>query len=131
MSQPFIFVSTSRLKPGKLDAYRDYWQEFCRDIESREPRLIAINAYVNETATEVTVVQVHPDVASMQVHMEVARERIGTAYAEFLEATTEIRVFGHLTEEATAMMKQLAGPDVAFSVSPVGIGGFTRSGASA
>ena len=34
-----------------------------------EPRLTAFNEYVNESHTEVTVVPVHPDAASMEFHM--------------------------------------------------------------
>jgi hypothetical protein len=44
-------------------------------IEAGEPRLLAFNEYVNADRTEVTVVQVHPDAASMEFHMGVVRER--------------------------------------------------------
>jgi hypothetical protein len=34
-------------------------------VEANEPRLIALNSYVNEDGTEATIVQVHPDPDSM------------------------------------------------------------------
>jgi hypothetical protein len=53
---------------------------------------IRVRAYagtaVNLQRTEVTVVQVHPDAASMEFHMGVVRERAANAYAETLDATT-------------------------------------------
>jgi hypothetical protein len=48
-----------------------------RFIDANEPRLIAFNEYVNEDHSEVTVVQVHPDAASLEFHMGI----IGTSHA--------------------------------------------------
>ena len=45
----------------------------------KEPRVIAFNIYVNDEGTEVTGVQVHPDAASMEFHMQVLREDMMTA----------------------------------------------------
>src|SRR4051812_13137424 len=56
-----------------------------------EPRLIAFNEYVNDTGTEVTVVQVHPDAASMQNHLGIVGERAAQAYEETLDATLAIQ----------------------------------------
>ena len=55
---------------------------------------MAFNEYVNEDGTEVGVVQIHPDAASMEFHMDVVAERAARAYAETLEATTSIQVYG-------------------------------------
>jgi hypothetical protein len=50
-------------------------------IEANELRVIAFNEYVNDAGDEVSVVQVHPDAASMEAHMEIVRERARAAYA--------------------------------------------------
>jgi short chain dehydrogenase len=63
---PLIFVATNRLKPGQLDAERRRVPGLVEFVEQNEPQLIAFNEYVNDNGTEVTVVQVHPDTASMQ-----------------------------------------------------------------
>ena len=94
MSGPFIFIATNRLKPGAYEAERRRVPGLAGFIEAGEPRLLAFNEYVNAERTEVTVVQVHPDAASMEFHMGVVGERAAQAYAETLDATTQIQVFG-------------------------------------
>ncbi len=98
MSSPFIFIATNRLKPGELDRERKRVPGLVEFIEANEPRLIAFNEYVNEAGDEVTVVQIHPDTASMEAHMEIVRERAQEAYAETLDATVRVQVFGQPSE---------------------------------
>jgi hypothetical protein len=64
MAAPFIFINSFAIKEGKLGDFRQFLQEFLKIIEANEPRLLALNAYVNEDGTEVTFVQVHPDAAT-------------------------------------------------------------------
>ena len=65
MPEPFIFIGTHRLKEGKLRDFETAWRELVEVVESKEPQMIAFNAYANEDGTEVAVVQLHPDAASM------------------------------------------------------------------
>jgi hypothetical protein len=129
MSSPFIFIATNRLKAGKLDSERERVPHLVEFIEANEPRLIAFNEYVNEAGDEVTVVQVHPDAASMEAHMEIVRERAQAAYAETLDATVRIQVFGRPTEAILETLRQQAGSGVEISVNGEHLGGFTRSAA--
>jgi hypothetical protein len=92
--EPFIFVGTHRLKEGKLGDFETAWKKRVDVVEAKEPRMIAFNSYANEEGTEVAVVQLHPDAASMELHMQVVREHISQAYEELLEETTSIQVFG-------------------------------------
>jgi hypothetical protein len=94
MSGPFIFIATNQLREGKLDAERGRAIELSSFIEASEPQLLAFNEYVNDEGTEVGVVQVHPDAASMEHHIDLVAERAASAYAETLEATTRIQVYG-------------------------------------
>jgi hypothetical protein len=129
MPSPFIFIATNRLKPGKLDRERERVPGLVAFIEANEPRLIAFNEYVNQAGDEVTVVQVHPDAASMEAHMEIVRERALTAYAETLDATVRVQVFGEPTPAIIEMLRQQAGSGVEISVNGEHLGGFTRSAA--
>jgi hypothetical protein len=88
MSSPFIFIATNRLKPGAYEAERGRVAGLVEFIRAGEPRLLAFNEYINGERTEVTVVQVHPDAASMEFHMGVVRERAVQAYSETLDATS-------------------------------------------
>jgi hypothetical protein len=104
MPGPFIFIATNRLRP----------------------RLIAFNEYANEEGTEVAVVQIHPDADSMLSHMELIAERAASAYAETIEATTSIQVFGAPGAAVADMLRGQAGAGVPIGVKPHVLGGFTR-----
>jgi len=127
MSEPFIFIGTHRLKEGKVADFEKSFAELVNVVEANEPQLIAFNGYANDEGTEVAVVQVHPDAASMERHMQVVHEHISHAYEELLEETTSIQVFGVLSAAAKEMMLQLAGAGVPLSVKSQPLGGFTRS----
>jgi hypothetical protein len=128
MSGPFIFIATSRLKAGKLDDERTRVPGLVDFIEANEPRLLAFNEYVNDDGTEVAVVQVHPDAASMAFHMQVVADRAASAYAETVDATTGVQVLGTPSNPVVEMLARQAGAGVPLSVKPPHhLGGFTRS----
>jgi quinol monooxygenase YgiN len=130
MTAPFVFIGTYRFNQGKLEAFKQYWQEFVKSIETEEPQLIAFNAYVNDEGTELSVVQVHPDADSMLFHMGVAGKHISAAYGEYFDNSySSTQIFGTPTDTVLAMMSQLAGPGASVTVKPDHIGGFTRSAA--
>jgi hypothetical protein len=127
MPGPFIFIAANKLKEGKLEDERRRVPELSAFIEANEPRVIAFNEYANEDGSEVSVVQVHPDAASMEFHMEVVRERAERAYAETLEATTGIQVFGPPSAAVLSMLRQQAGAGIPLVNKPYHLGGFTRT----
>jgi hypothetical protein len=126
VSGPFIFIATNRLKPGKLADEKLRVPGLVDFVQANEPRLIAFNEYVNDDGTEVAVVQVHPDADSMASHMQVVAERAAAAYAETVEATTSIQVFGAPSAAVQEMLRRQAGAGVPLSVKPYHLGGFAR-----
>jgi hypothetical protein len=126
MSGPFIFIATNKLREGKLAAERERARDLSSFIEANEPQLLAFNEYANEEGTEVGVVQMHPDAPSMELHMEVVAERATRAYAETLEATTSIQVYGEPSEAVLEMLSHQAGAGVPMMVKRHHIGGFSR-----
>jgi len=129
VSSPFIFIATNRLKPGRLERERSRVPGLVEFIDASEPRLIAFNEFVNAAGDEVSVVQVHPDAESMEAHMRIVRERAQQAYAETLEATVRIQVFGRPTNAILDALRQQAGNGVDISVNGEHLGGFIRSAA--
>ena len=127
MSGPFIFVATNRLREGRFDAEQQRVPGLARFVEMNEPRLIAFNEYASDSRNEVTVVQVHPDAASMEFHLGIIGDRGRDAYAQTLEATTGIQVFGTPSEKILLMLRQQAGSGVPLSIYPHHLGGFTRT----
>jgi NAD(P)-dependent dehydrogenase (short-subunit alcohol dehydrogenase family) len=126
-SGPLIFIATNRLKSGQLDAERRRVPGLVEFIEENEPQLIAFNEYVNENGTEVTVVQIHPDAESMQRHLGIIGERAAQAYAETLDATVAIQIFGPVDPQMLATMRTQTGEGVSLTVATEHLGGFTRS----
>lgn len=106
MSEPFIFIGTHRVKPGKLEDFKEYFTEFTANIVSpQEPRLLSFHGYSSPGSNLVTVVQVHPDAASMLTHMAVGREHFARAYADYLEPDSTVQIYGTPTPE----LKELIG----------------------
>src|SRR4051812_45680226 len=130
MSAPFIFIATNRLKTGKLDAEAKRVPDLVDFIEANEPRLIAFNEYANDDGTEVTVVQVHPDAESMELHMRTVAARAARAYEETLDATVSIQVLGMPSDAVLAMLGRQAGSGVPLAVHRHHLGGFTRASIS-
>jgi hypothetical protein len=129
MSGPFIFIATNRLKQGKLADERERVPGLVNFIEASEPRLIAFNEYSNDDGTEVGVVQIHPDAESMELHMDIVRERAEQAYAQTLDATTSIQVFGNPSDAVLEMLSSRAGSGISLSIKRHHLGGFTRAAA--
>jgi hypothetical protein len=127
MSPPLIFIATNRLKPGQLDRERKRVPGLVEFIAANEPRLIAFNEYANEGGEEVTVVQIHPDTASMEAHMGIVRERAQEAYAETLDATVRVQVFGQPSDAILETLRVQAGAGVEITINGEHLGGFTRS----
>jgi hypothetical protein len=126
MTGPFIFIATNRLKRGKLDSEKKRLPDLIDFIQANEPRLLAFHEYSNEEGTEVAVVQVHPDADSMVFHMNVIAERAASAYADTLDATTNVQVFGTPSAAVTDLLRRQAGAGVTLSIKPHHLGGLTR-----
>lgn len=125
MTGAFVFVNSFAIKEGKVDELRASLAEFFSAVESNEPRLLGINAYVNEAGTEVTFVQVHPDAASLEDHQRVAHEHSRRS-GRFLGAAKSIQVYGEPSEVVLKRLGQHAAAGVAVTVKPKHVGGFTR-----
>lgn len=109
-----------------LDAERRRVPGLVAFVEANEPQLIAFNEYVNDNGTEVTVVQVHPDAASMQNHLAIIGQRAAQAYAEMLDATVAVQIYGPIDPQMLATMRTQTGEGVSLTVATEHLGGFTR-----
>jgi quinol monooxygenase YgiN len=129
MSQPFISIATLRIKEGKLDDFTRSYREVVETVKEHEPRIIAFHGFVNEDGTELTIIQVHPDTASMDFHMQVLRgklsEHVARALGPELIEPKQVEYYGTLSESALEMDRQI--PGLAVGIKPVHVGGFTRT----
>lgn len=123
MSEPLIYVGTYTVKPGNRDEARGRLAELVDFVEMNEPRLIAFNTYLDREGTAVSIVQVHPDSASMEFHMQVNAKHFATAF-DWLDASMSGQYFGPISD---ALAAELAKWDEAFVHLPVHAAGFTRT----
>jgi hypothetical protein len=68
-----------------------------------------------------------PDADSMEFHMEVVRETAERVYAETVDATPNIQVYGTPSDTVLDMLRRQAGSGVSLKVKPHQVGGFTRA----
>ena len=104
MSEPLISLDASLIGDGRLDELKEAVAELVEFVRSNEPRPIAYEIYFDETGSRMTVVQVHPDSASMEYHMTVA----GPAFAGFAELITlsTLDVYGKPSEELLELLRR-------------------------
>lgn len=107
MSGPLIFISHSKVKPGKLAEYQEHVSEAADLVESNEPRMIAFNSYASEDGTDVSTVQVHPDAESLDVHMKIFTENLQAKAFDALDSS-EVNVYGEPSESARQQLEQMA-----------------------
>jgi hypothetical protein len=70
-------------------------------VKAKEPQIIAYNVYLNEDGTQLTVLQVHPDSASAEFHMEVT----GSAFPKELVDLSLIDIYGKPSQSLLEKMR--------------------------
>jgi len=123
---PIVFVATNRLKHGALELERERVPELVDFVEREEPHAIAFNEYLSEAGDEVTVVQIHPDGASLEKHLGVISDHARRSYEETLDRTVRIQVFGEVPDSVLAILREQASSGVEIVVNAEHLGGFVR-----
>lgn len=112
MSKPFVVTSTFRVKEGRSDALKEYYQRAISLFESEEPRLVGFHVFINEDETEVTNIQVHPGAESMEFHMSVLKDNWEKTFSRYGDNVEGIRVecFGD-TPQTVLDLQVVGGPE--------------------
>ena len=129
MAEPFIFINTYTIKPGKEEAYKTAHQQDADLVEAKEPKMLYFALHTSEDGSQATTVQVHADAANLGYHMSVIQDHVRMAYEYIDQSNTIIRIFGSPTPEILHQMRQLAGSGVSVTISPATLG-FNRFGDS-
>jgi hypothetical protein len=131
MTEPVVYVSTWKIKEGKLDAYMRFHERLANTVREMEPRVAAFLAFANDDGTEVTGIHVFADASALDRHMDVLAEQMGVL-AEDMGVVTDllgpgdIDVYGTRPERALAMDRPLEDSGLPFTVKKRFVGGFTR-----
>jgi hypothetical protein len=133
MTEPLIYISTWKVKEGRLEDYKQFATRLLEIFEAREPQLIAMNIFINEEGTEMTSIQFHPDASSMDFHLRILDQALGedmaewVARADFLEPR-HAEIYGApsaaLLEADQPLVDAGALPR---KIKPIRIAGFTRT----
>ena len=108
MAEPFIFIGTHRVKPGRLEDFKDYFTKFSANtVEPNEPRLLSFQGY-SDDSDQITVVQVHPDSESMLTHLSLIGEHVEAALTEYLEPESSYQIYGVPRGGVVTMVEQLS-----------------------
>jgi len=102
MSEPIVLVDSSAIREGKLEELKTLLKELVEFVAANEPRVIAYNMYISGDATRMTVVQVHPDSASVEFHMEIAAP-IFRKFTDLLQLQT-MDIYGEPSEQVLKLM---------------------------
>ena len=126
MPGPLIFIATNRLKEGALETGRRRVPELVEFVEREEPQVVAFREYLSESGDEVTVVQIHPDAASLEKHLGLIADHARRAYEETLDRTVRGQVFGDLPDPIAESLRRQASEGVEIVFHTELLGGFLR-----
>jgi quinol monooxygenase YgiN len=106
MNEPIVAIDTSQVREGRLDEVKTAIEQLAEFVDANEPRPIAYNAYLDESTNRLTVLQVHPDSASLEQHMKIA----GPAFPGFTQMIRmqTMDVYGQPSEELLGLLRQKA-----------------------
>jgi hypothetical protein len=106
MSEPIVYVDLSEILDGKLEELKEGISELVEFVEQHEPQLVSYSFFINEEAMRMTVVAVHPDSASLELHLEIGGPEF-RKLTEFIELMT-IEVYGRPSEKALRQLREKA-----------------------
>jgi len=125
MSEPIVFISHHRIKPGKADALKALTAEIWSTMEVEKPRTLMNLAYINEEETEATFMHAFADIEAMQLHWQGADERSQQAY-EYIDPIG-FEIYGSAGDQIVEGMRAEAAESGAMlTLSPDFVTGFLR-----
>jgi quinol monooxygenase YgiN len=106
MSDPIVVIDSSEIREGKLEELKAALAQLAEFVEKNEPDPIAYNIYFDQDETRMTVVQIHPSSASMELHMSLA----GPIFRNFagLLRLSRVDFYGKPSEALLEQMRQKA-----------------------
>jgi hypothetical protein len=105
-AEPIVYIDHSDIREGSLDELKAGVERLAEFIAEREPQLIAYGLYIDKAAATMTVVAVHPDSASLELHLDVG----GAEFRRLahLLTLTGIECYGRPSPRALEQIRQKA-----------------------
>jgi hypothetical protein len=106
MGESLIVVDTSEIRKGKRGDLQRGIQELAAFVEANESDPISYQVFFGEEGRFMTVLQIHPDSASMERHMELA----GPVFAKFADLVVlrTVDIYGSPSEKVVEQLRRKA-----------------------
>jgi hypothetical protein len=102
-SELIVYIDHSDIREGSLEELKAGVQRLVDFIDAREPQLIDYGFYIDEDAAKMTVVAVHRDSASLELHMDIGSEEFRKL--GHLLTLTGIECYGRPSERALEQLR--------------------------
>ena len=96
MPQPIVYIDTSTIREGKLEELEEAMKHLSAFVEANVPQLISYGFFLDRDSTQMTVVAIHPDSASLEFHMDVGAAEF-RKFADLIDLS-RIEVYGAVTD---------------------------------
>ena len=125
VSEPIVFISHHRIKPGKAEELKALTAEIWSAMETEKPQTLMNLAFVNQEGTEVSFMHAFADIEGMRLHWQGADERAQQAY-EYVEPIG-FEIYGSAGEQIVEGMRaEAAGGGATLTLWPEFVTGFLR-----
>jgi hypothetical protein len=128
VAPPFMLVSNFKVKEGSVEDLRNSARSVTELMQAKEPRVIAFHSFLSEDEKEMSTIHLHPDVASMELHMQIQRDNWEETFSRIAAMLEGVHVdfYGAQPPESALENFRRAGSDI--GVKPIHLAGFTRAG---
>lgn len=106
MPQPIVYIDKSRILAGKLEELKAAMNRLIAFVENEVPQVLSYGFFLTAAETQLTVVAVHPDSASLEYHMDVGAPEF-RQFAELIELQS-IDVYGEISDGALERLHKKA-----------------------
>jgi hypothetical protein len=104
--EPIVYIDHSDIREGSLEELKAGVRRLVDFIQAHEPQLITYGFYIDDDAAKMTVVAVHPDSSSLELHLDIgSREFRKLAH---LLTLTAIECYGRPSERAIEQLRHKA-----------------------
>jgi hypothetical protein len=105
-ADPIVVIDSSEIREGRIDELKTALTQLVEFVEANEAEPIAYSIYIDEDRRRMTVMQIHPNSASMELHMRLA----GPIFRNFTELLVLSRVdfYGTPSDTLLQQMRQKA-----------------------
>jgi len=104
--QPIVYIDTSKIRSDKLEELKVAIKGLAAFVEANMPRLISYGFFLDGNQTELTVVAVHQDLASLAFHLDVGAAEF-RKFGNLIDLL-KIDVYGNIDEAVLKRLHQKA-----------------------